>query len=107
MIKIQSIIRKRYKYFLPFYIVAVIASIIGTGVPHWYYLIPVKILAICFMLVCGNGVYYIAEEKQQMFLAFFRTLKYLLFSLILLFFFAILQAILRDYGINILPLIGM
>lgn len=87
--------------------VGYIISIYGTGVPQWYYLIPVKLVAFCFMLVAGNGIYYVAEEKIPMLIASFRALKYTLLSFLLLFLFGIIQAILNQYSVDLTPIVGM
>jgi len=97
----------RFKYYIATYTVGYIASVYGTGVPYLYYLIPIKLVAICLMLVAGNGIYYMAEEKQQMLQAFLRTVKYIIFSFILLFISALLHSILRQYYIDLKPFIGM
>jgi hypothetical protein len=59
------------------------------------------------MLVAGNGVYYISVEKMPMLRAFFRTLKYIIFSFMLLFIFAIVQSILKKYSVDLSSIIGM
>ena len=82
------IINKRLKYLGVVYLIGVIVSINHTGVPEWYYLIPFKLIAICLMLVGGNAIYYIAEEKIPFLLAFWRSLKYLLISFAILILFA-------------------
>ncbi|KJB84778.1 hypothetical protein AZ66_28810 [Paenibacillus sp. E194] len=92
---------------MPLYLIGYLISIAGTGIPTWSYLIPIKLVAVCLMLVGGNGVYYIAEEKQFMLAAFFRTLKNILISFVLLFIFAIIQNVLKQYSVDLTPFIGM
>jgi len=70
-------------------------SLYGTGIPAWYYLIPIKIVAICLMLIGGSSIYYMAEEKIPFLLAFWRSLKYIFISIGLLFFFALAQRVLN------------
>lgn len=88
-------IKKRLKYYSVTYLIAVISSMLGTGIPEWYYLIPIKVVAFCFMLFVGNSIYYISEENTPFLLASFRSLKYLLISMLLLLIFAWAQALLE------------
>jgi len=76
----------------------------GTGVPEWYYLIPIKIVALCLMLVGGSAIYYMAEEKLPFLLAFFKSLKYIAISFVILLVFALIQYIL---DVNLSALVGI
>jgi len=59
------------------------------------------------MLVAGNGIYYVAEEKQPMLQAGLRIIKYIIFSFVLLFITAFIQQILRPYSIDLKPFVGI
>lgn len=101
------IIKKRLKYYFPFYLAGYIISLSGTGIPHWYYVIPVKLIAICLTLIAGNGVYYMAVERLPFLRAFFRSLKYIIISFILLFLFSLIQAILKHYSVDLSFAVGI
>lgn len=97
-------IRKRFKYYGAFYIVGYIISLYGTGIPAWYYLIPVKIVALCLMFIGGSSIYYMAEEKLPFLLAFVKSFKYIAVSFAILLVIALIQHIL---DINLSALIGI
>lgn len=103
----MTLISKRLKYYFIFYIVGYLISLCGTGIPNLSYLIPFKLVAFCLMLVGGNGVYYVAEENENVLIAFYRILKYILISFLLLFVFAILQKVLNQNVINLAPIVGI
>jgi len=96
--------KKRLKYFAVFYLVGFIISINHTGVPEWYYLFPIKVIPLGLMLIGGNAIYYVAEEKLPFLSAFGRSLKYILIMLVLMLLLALLQNIL---DVNLSPLIGL
>jgi len=61
-----------------------IVSLSITGIPDWRYLIPLKAMGLITALIFGNQFYYITEEKEIIFSASFRTLKYVLVAIVLL-----------------------
>lgn len=101
--KITFLVQQRFRYFFVSYLLGCIASVINTGVPSLVYLVPVKFLGLVFALTAGNSMYYVIEEKNIIFAAVFRTLKYLLLSIILLALFLFLESILLHKGIDISP----
>lgn len=69
-----SNIRKRAKYRIPFYLVGYLLSLYGTGIPHWRYLLPIKLVAVCLSLVGGNGIYYLFRARYSTLVRILKTI---------------------------------
>ncbi len=82
----------RYKFFAIGYAIGYFISFTITGVPDWKYFIPIKLLAFLFAFTVGNVLYYVVEEKDHIFSSTFRTIKYVIPSIILLVIFSEFQA---------------
>ncbi len=100
-------IKKRLKYYIPVYSAGYCLSLWITGVPHWYYLLPIKLIPLCIMMIAGNSMYNISVKKMPLYKAKLLSLKYLIISILFLFIFAILYQLLLPYSIDISSLIGV
>ncbi len=101
-------IRKRLRYYIIAYILGYIISLINGGVSNIYCLIPIKLLGIVMALTLGNTFYYVAEEKEIIFTATVRTIKYILLSMVLMLItFLLYKYLLKYHSIDILPFIGI
>lgn len=100
-------IKERLKYYVPVYLCGFCISIWVTGVPQWYYLLPVKLIPLCFMMIAGNCLYNISVKKMPLYAVKLLILKYIFVSMLLLFIFALFYQLLLTYSIDISPLIGV
>lgn len=81
-----------------------IASLLNSGVPNLYYLIPIKLSGVLLALVMGNGFYYIAEEKNIIFVATFRSIKYIVLCIVIgLIATSVSSYLMRNYQIDLRP----
>lgn len=105
-LSIKELFMNRWKYYLSTYIMGYILSIIFTGIQNMYYLIPIKLFAIAFMLLLGNGFYYRTQDVYLLSIPF-RLIKYMILIVVLMALMYNLQQILQsNYGIDITPFIG-
>lgn len=100
-------IKERLKYYVPVYSFGYCLSIWVTGVPHWYYLLPFKLIALCLMIIAGNSMYNISVKKMPHHIAKLLVLKYVLISFLLLFIFGLIYQLLLTHSVDISPLIGV
>jgi hypothetical protein len=63
--KIVTLLQERWKYLLGYYMLGYLISLMQSGVPNLYYLIPLKPYAIIFGLGVGNGLYKSSEERKK------------------------------------------
>lgn len=103
--KFKEVFKERWKFYLAGYIFGYILSLIYYGAPNFLYLIPIKLTSIIFGLLIGTALYYI-KQKVTVFNSAYRSLKYMLIALIIIFVFWMLQKILIVYGVDITPFIG-
>lgn len=103
--KFKEIFRERWKFYLFGYIFGYILSLIYYGAPNFLYLIPIKLISIICGPLMGTAFYY-GKQKVTVFNGAYRSLKYMLFALILIFVFGSLQKILLIYGVDITPFSG-
>ncbi|QUI25202.1 hypothetical protein HZI73_24170 [Vallitalea pronyensis] len=100
--------KKRLTYFLIAYVLGYIMSLLNSGVPNLYYLIPIKLFSVVMMLVFGHLFYFILEEKSQIFAATFRCIKYVVISVVLILAVTLFSDyMLASHHIDITPFIGI
>lgn len=101
-------IKKRFKYYLPTYLVFYFIVTLMGGIDTIYDLFPIKLLPLITSLILGNGFYYIRVEKMIPILATIRMMKYIFLSVILILLFMIIDAIfIESFGYSIDYLLGM
>jgi len=64
--KLITLLMERGKYFLGYYILGYLISLMQSGVPNLYYLIPLKPFAIAFGWGMGNADYKTSKEVKKM-----------------------------------------
>lgn len=99
-------IKQRWKYLLSFYLLGYIISLFVTGIPNFYYIIPIKLSALIFSVFAGNAIYH-SSKKMPIYYAPFKGMKYCLVIIVLVLLFNLLKIALIQFNIDITPFIGV
>ncbi|SDZ24817.1 hypothetical protein SAMN05421736_10895 [Evansella caseinilytica] len=99
--------KKKAKYYITLYIMGYVFSLFATGVPSLIYLVPVKGIAVIIMVASGSALYRVIEEKENYLLVCLKSLKNILFSLLILLILFFMYSVLLKFGIDITPFIGI
>lgn len=105
-LRCKEVFLERKYYYLGGYLFGFVVSLCFTGVKSIYYLFPIKVTALCFMLPLGTIVYY-SFHKVSYFSSIARSVKYVIFMNFLILITYILKSVLlTKYNIDITPIIG-
>jgi hypothetical protein len=95
----MNLLQERWKYLLIYYIIGYLISIMQSGVPNLYYLVPLKPFAIAMGWGVGNGTYQISKEMKRtgvrapMYRNFYYAAKYGIPAIIMTFIYCFLIVI--------------
>lgn len=59
------------------------------------------------MIIMGNAIYYVSEEKLTIVESGLRTIKYCIISIALLFIGALISSVFSKFNIDLSPFIGI
>jgi hypothetical protein len=92
--KLICTLQERWKYLLGYYVFGYLISLMQSGVPNLYYLIPLKTYAILFSLALGNADYSSSIEAKRrkvvrlpVQIYFFNAVKYGIPAMIMTFIY--------------------
>lgn len=92
---------KKMKYIVGTYVYGCIISLFFSGIPHWSYLLPIKMFGIIFGVTLGNAFY----DKKELEIAFIpsviRNAKYTIVAAIMLIVITEIKGVLLSSGIDI------
>lgn len=104
--KIIDILKKRLKFYIPFYLLGLIPYLTTHCNQENYVFLPVNLLAIISAIGCGTAAYY-GSIQMPYTTGSIRLFKYVLAISIVIIIAVSLQVYLMDNcGINIEPFIG-
>lgn len=105
--KAKKVLKERWKFYLIGYMIGYLIPIINDRKVNLHYLFPFKLIGAACALGIGTAFYY-GSKKIPVFEMFTRSVKYVIFILILfLITFFIKVIILKITGFDIIPLIGL
>lgn len=100
MERLIVILRERWKYLLGYYMLGYFISLVQSGIPNLYYLIPLKPYAIVFGWGVGNGLYKSSEERKErkvarlpIYISVYHGVKYVIPAIIIMIIYCFLMVI--------------
>ena len=102
-----KVFKERWPFILGGYFLGYIVSLNITGVPSVIYLVPVKFLAIMVSVIMSTGVYHATESGQYLKSLSEGAIPLIVILIIFMLVMVIHKSLMRDYGIDISPFVGL